>query len=447
MNKSIVIAFFQDTVDSIPYSDKQAYLDALECAPDVVADETDPFEYMLFDEYIAWAAVNRVIQYWEWKKRLFGDRMFLPLHDLSGSGALNEEDLTVLWTGYVANLPKQKDGMSVILIDRTRLNQEEWNNMDSKTNLRIFMFATSLAAKEHKFLLSSRSLIVLNIVAGGYIPNSKRNHSFRDIAMVVQSIPIKISCVRAVIKITCISFANFFLRLVMPAVDRNMQSMMMNFKRTIDLVISTDSIRHKLPEYSLDPNGVPYSLGGSWDYSEYYQKLSLLCRPRSNFEPQITFSELEGVVELTKDTELTVITQTEQQIATHIRSKDCTSQGKGAVFSNFGKSTGLLTLSNVSPIFGSHYGMSRPDSVNMINTCLPTGTTIRSEECLTDPSLQLWFLRHNNFDIQMSCHHLGNYWHMRERLFMERAFLPMIQCDGMLFREMLQFRSGINFVH
>jgi hypothetical protein len=388
MNDSI-LKFFQEAVDCIPCDIKQAYFDALECAPDVVADETDPINYILFDRFNAWAAANRIIKYWHWKKRLFGDRMFLRLHDLSGAGALDEEDVSYLYTGYAANLPPQKDGISVILGDRSRV---DWDSMDPKRHLRITLFCMSIAAKEQS-LRKRRFVIALNIVTS--MPNTKNTHNHKDLADVVQCIPIQVKCIRTLL-VTRIALADYFLKSVAPVVANYTREMMTKVFESIEVVYSHESIRERLEAYELQPEGVPVALGGSWDYRSYFDMLTSL-RNMTNVSTYSKCFDYHGNRSL-------LSVRWDGRPANIIRSPI---------------PKAVQAIRNLCP---------NSDLMNNLNgggTVVLPATTYP-----IDHARQMCFLRHNNFDLQRFAYHTNLYLEVRTRLFAERAILPMNQLDG-----------------
>lgn len=102
----------------IPVESKQAYLEAVRLAPSLVKNESNPIMFLRCEDFNAWTAARRLVMQWDYRKRIFGqNRWLLPLHDESGAGALNEEDLQVLQSGWVANAfpPNAKPGYTFLV--------------------------------------------------------------------------------------------------------------------------------------------------------------------------------------------------------------------------------------------------------------------------------------------------------------------------------------------
>jgi hypothetical protein len=117
LSNQSIISLLDDSISCVPAAEKAAYFEAVEKAPGLVLEETDPIDFLRIVEFNAWDAVKRLSNYWKWKKKLFADRWLLPIHDISGLGALDAKDLNLLWTGYIVNLPHDDEGNSVVIFD------------------------------------------------------------------------------------------------------------------------------------------------------------------------------------------------------------------------------------------------------------------------------------------------------------------------------------------
>lgn len=106
-------------MQAIPFQEKAEYLEAMEKAPQLLAPnaEADPMKFVRRCSYNTTAAAKHLTNYWRERKRLFGDRAYLPMN-ITGHGAMNERDILSLHGGFPALLPRTKDGKQVILVDR-----------------------------------------------------------------------------------------------------------------------------------------------------------------------------------------------------------------------------------------------------------------------------------------------------------------------------------------
>jgi len=119
---------WEEAIAEMPMSEKAAYLEAQEKAPEVVQEETPPLKFLRFCNFDTWKATKRITTYWRERKELFQDRAFLPLTlntFQQGGSALNEGDILTLQAGYPAMLPRvqtcdNNNNNQVVLTDRSR---------------------------------------------------------------------------------------------------------------------------------------------------------------------------------------------------------------------------------------------------------------------------------------------------------------------------------------
>ena len=92
-------------LEMIPVEDKKDYLEALRLAPLLVQTESNPVKFLRVEDFNPWKSARRLVLYWEYRKKYFKkSRWLLSLND-SGAGALDEEDIRLLrsgWLTYVA---------------------------------------------------------------------------------------------------------------------------------------------------------------------------------------------------------------------------------------------------------------------------------------------------------------------------------------------------------
>lgn len=97
---------------SIPPTMKLEYLEALQGAPLVLEVEAHPNRWNQRASY--WSAAVDYVLYWKMRKTIFGSRALLPM-TLDGEGAMNEQDLAVLSSGFLTLVD------SVIVCDPSQL--------------------------------------------------------------------------------------------------------------------------------------------------------------------------------------------------------------------------------------------------------------------------------------------------------------------------------------
>jgi hypothetical protein len=73
-------ALMAQALQAIPDTDKLAYLEAVERAPELVQRESDPAAFLRCEKYDSRAAAHRLVRYWNVRKMVFGpERAFLPM--------------------------------------------------------------------------------------------------------------------------------------------------------------------------------------------------------------------------------------------------------------------------------------------------------------------------------------------------------------------------------
>jgi len=110
----------QFAIAHLPPDSKAAYLEAMERAPELIDRESDPAYFLDREDQDPWAAASRLVAYWERRKELFADRAFLPLDVMDATGALSFNDLEVMATGVLVELPQDALGRDVFCFDRSR---------------------------------------------------------------------------------------------------------------------------------------------------------------------------------------------------------------------------------------------------------------------------------------------------------------------------------------
>jgi hypothetical protein len=131
-------------MNSLPDEEKAAYLDAAEKCPELIEAETNPQFYVDFCNGNKEKAAALLAKQWILRVMVFQERAFLPLNDLSGKGALTEEDVKALKSGFFAWLPDDAQGRTVIFGDNSR------NTHTESSHGRSFFYVAHVAAMQKK---------------------------------------------------------------------------------------------------------------------------------------------------------------------------------------------------------------------------------------------------------------------------------------------------------
>ena len=103
-----------EAIQLIPDVEKAAYKEALERVSHLVMTESDPLCFLHRENFNVWNAAVRLVTYWEERRKIFGDRAFLPL-TLVGDSALSEEAIQLVrsWNHNLL-IPNDSSGRSAL---------------------------------------------------------------------------------------------------------------------------------------------------------------------------------------------------------------------------------------------------------------------------------------------------------------------------------------------
>lgn len=106
---------FENVLKSVWPEQKGAYLKAMERCPENVMNESRPLLFLRRHDFHVWNAAYAFLRYWDARLNVFGEeRAFLPLN-LTGKGALTEDDIAALKTCFTTLLPEHSTGSPVIM--------------------------------------------------------------------------------------------------------------------------------------------------------------------------------------------------------------------------------------------------------------------------------------------------------------------------------------------
>lgn len=116
---------------------RREYDEAVQNASSLVANESKFLDFLRTDNMDPDKAAVRIAMYWKYRKQIFEDRWLLPMTQ-TGHGALSEQDILYLRTGYTTPIERPSGG-PLCLVDMSRVPQF----VPGRTNTRIvFYFAT-----------------------------------------------------------------------------------------------------------------------------------------------------------------------------------------------------------------------------------------------------------------------------------------------------------------
>lgn len=113
------LSMFYETIDDLPESDKEVYIEAMQQYPRLVQKESPALAFLRTNKFDGAAAAHQMAGYWKLRKKIFGqDRAFQPMSVLP-NGAMYPE-MEFLNTGVILVLPDDRHGRPVFFWDRIR---------------------------------------------------------------------------------------------------------------------------------------------------------------------------------------------------------------------------------------------------------------------------------------------------------------------------------------
>jgi hypothetical protein len=241
-----------EAIDLMPEEDTQAYCEALATVPDIVEHESRPSWYLQHEKYNSWAAANRLALYWTKRKRIFGDRAFLPMN-LTGEGALSKEGVGYFSTGALVFLPSDKNGRSVLCYDPSR-----GQGVKIGTLLELMFYVALICAENRKSPIEGVVLLVITSKASKKVELGK-------VLDVVSVFPFTWQAIHVISmkpeKAFLSSFA--FWDPVVLGSDRFRDRVI------VHEVNSNEAIVPKLAAHGISEAYIPESCGGTWSYLQH----------------------------------------------------------------------------------------------------------------------------------------------------------------------------------
>jgi hypothetical protein len=265
---------------------KAAYLEALVQCPHLVETESNPETFLRFENFNYWSAAGRLATYWRKRKEFFGDRAFLPM-DLSGKGAMNDDDIRPMATGSITMIPNS----NIIIHDRTCASDAG----DEATKLRRrFFFMQNFMNQPSLHTEKGPRLFIY----GFEISDMRRRMNVEVKALIANAFPIP-------------NFEEFHLifvkeknqtlwQYILPRGLEQMSGLIGNVK--IHNFNSTDEIADQLSFYGVTRGHLPVKLGGCYspEQSSFVLQNRLPLSTINKLNPSaVTFSQTSSLNQYT----------------------------------------------------------------------------------------------------------------------------------------------------
>jgi hypothetical protein len=263
----------QEALKLIVPDEKAAYLEAMNRAPDLVETESDPTIFLKYNFFNAWDAARHLTSYWNERKRVFGDRAFLPLTLLTEEGALSKEALHALNEGALRLLPNDSHGRAVVYADLNILRP-----LSTDVQIQMVFFLATFTMKN---TFRNEGLVVLS-ASNTVFFNNDRKAVFEAIQ---KALPLKIHSLHLIYQMSTpsTSLASMALNLINKLVEKwKLQS---STKVYVHTWKNLRDCATKLKSFGVNASGLPSFLGGFWktvNWNEIGEQPGFLSAHESN---------------------------------------------------------------------------------------------------------------------------------------------------------------------
>lgn len=241
-------------------SDKSAYMEALDKAPDLVAAESRVDRFLRREKSNVNAAAKLQARYWKDRKAFFGDRAFLPLDDLTGNGALTNDDVEALSRGIMVRTPDDDAGRPSLLIDVSRGGD---TSVASLVRIHCLFYWLSLQIAQNP-KAQTEGFNMIRVINGSPFD---RNIVTKLIKVIQTSLPVKIYSSHIVV-IAPAERRQQYLETIMPMLVE-LTSEIKAVKNKIHTAQDRNEIIRVLEADGVPVTSVPMDLGGTWDYESF----------------------------------------------------------------------------------------------------------------------------------------------------------------------------------
>lgn len=366
--------------------EKAAYTEALSQAPGLIQQESSPLWYLQAARFDVWNAAKRLTTYWHYRKRWFGERAYLPLEDLSGSGALSLDDIESMRDGLIQLLPRDRDGRPVVFFRRLPSQSDEIGP-ERASRLRTLLYLMTLAHKKEACRTLGMVFIIYHREELGHF----RPFNWRE---------------SEVFTTYGVASRNTTGYLLSPQGDTTGPAQIQIIKgvwvKDITIVPLSDAASEnlaKMRSIGLSEHGVPPDLGGSWSRANFDSWLEEQASVQA-----ATFGN--GELVCNRQNEATLPTSTLSPV------------------SSFGAGNEEYVLLARLETALSDMGLS--DKIDLLKARERAPALVASE------SPPARFLRCDNFDFSKAARRWCAYWRGRNSLFGSKALLPMTSYRSLL---------------
>lgn len=267
----LLFSFLLKAIELISLDDKKDYLEALRLAPVLVQTESNPVTFLRVDDFNPWKGARRLVLYWKYRRKYFPkSRWLLSLHDDSGAGALDENDVQLLRNGWLAMVtPKEPKYGRFLLINHGRYPRQ-----GTESRIRVCFYLASAAsdtpAQAEPGVMAIR-LVPTAEPGGREVELTSRRFGNAQIIykMLIEALPVRF---RGVMLLSLEEYSTSKMMNLGFRQISSLLSALLNTQRPFVVSISSISeAAEKLLPYGVPPEVIPESHGGTFTYEKLFE--------------------------------------------------------------------------------------------------------------------------------------------------------------------------------
>jgi hypothetical protein len=255
--KDKALSELEDALELISDESKAALMEARQRMPDTVNKEADPIRFLRLENYNTWAAARRLVTYWSTRKRLFGERAFLPMNQ-TGEGTLNRFDIAALCTGYIVFLPNDKCGRSVCYCDTSKIASHS-----AETRMRVAFYMVSIACEND--MTQKDGVVFVHIFS-----HPKLDKTTRKIGHILHDALPAHTHLLHIVNGGEMRSKKTYTEILVPRLLKLVADILSQ-QTVVHIADSGAELGKKLERYDFAIKHLPKGLGGTWDYDKFAQ--------------------------------------------------------------------------------------------------------------------------------------------------------------------------------
>lgn len=274
----------------IPNEEKRAYLAAVSSCPNLLHRESCIERFLRCDPRQGCKAARRLVDYWEKRRHVFGSAAFSPIA-LSEGWALSEACKSLLKSGWISPLPRDKCGRRVCLLNLSV--ERELRHFLPQDKARCIFFVLQCLSEDKAAQAAGINLIIVY----DDIPHTSSIASIKTLDEILQVFPVLVGSVHVV----CSSGKNddglaSFYEIVVPTTLKMLlnspadgdREALLEQRSRIHVGMSRAAVLAELERDGLRRENLPYILGGSWgvQHHEAWLKVRMQDEMHQAREPQ-----------------------------------------------------------------------------------------------------------------------------------------------------------------